>query len=234
MWARIPTRSRSALIRTLPSGLRANGICPGSWSGQRFAARRGHLFPKSADEPGHPIQTISTARSGSGPCAHRLAGRVPTNQIDWADPSSLSALSNCQSVLKRMRELSGPVAFVRRSPALDSWSTRWLTGFMPDRSDMVFERQHPSCYASEQFADMADTTDGDYVLAGLFSESACLATAIDAFHRGHRPTFLADASTSRAAGDLTPSEVHHAVTAILGFYVDVVLTQHWIELVLAQ
>lgn len=156
------------------------------------------------------------------------------NTLDWAAPSVQLALSNCRAVLERMRALGGPVAFVRRVPGQDIWSTPWLPGFRPDpQRDMVFERRHPSCYASDEFTTMADSIGGDYVLAGLFGESALLATGMDASLRGHRPTYLTDAAISRAAGDLAADEVHHAINAVLEFYTDGVLTKNWIDLVLA-
>ncbi len=57
---------------------------------------------------------------------------------------------------------------------------------------MVFERSKPSCYASREFAIAMTEGGGHFVLAGFSGEGSCLATAMDAFHRDHKVTFLAD------------------------------------------
>jgi nicotinamidase-related amidase len=94
---------------------------------------------------------------------------------------------------------------------------------------MVFDRQRPSCYASPEFVDMTDHTGGHCVVAGLFGESSCLSTVIDAFHRRHRFTFLADASASRGHNGVSPSAMHDAVTNIISLYGNVARTQHWVR-----
>jgi nicotinamidase-related amidase len=98
---------------------------------------------------------------------------------------------------------------------------------LPRRTDMVFERPTPSCYASTEFAQMASQSRG-LVLAGLFGESSCLATLIDGHSRGHGFTFLTDASVSLAHGDITAREMHHSVIAIASVYSDVSLTRAWV------
>ena len=118
------------------------------------------------------------------------------------DRDELSAtLDACRNVLACARRRNMPVAFVRHMPPLPSFLAThacpaWIRGIEPRRSDMVFERSQPSCYASSEFAQMAARSSG-LVLAGLFGETACLATLIDAFHRNHHFTYLTDASCSR-------------------------------------
>ena len=53
-----------------------------------------------------------------------------------------------------------PVAFVRYvSPSPSFLATRaypsWIRDIRPNRSDMIFERSLPSCYASSEFGQMA-------------------------------------------------------------------------------
>ena len=79
---------------------------------------------------------------------------------------------------------------------MGSEHSAWISGFEPKRSDMVFERQQPSCYTNQLFEDVVSQT-GSFAIAGLVAEESCLATAIDAAHRGHHVTFLSDASVSR-------------------------------------
>jgi nicotinamidase-related amidase len=142
------------------------------------------------------------------------------------------ALQNCRSALACARHYGFPVAFVRQSAPPPSFlATRaypsWIEDILPRRTDMVFERPTPSCYASTEFAQMASQSRG-LVLAGLFGESSCLATLIDGHSRSHAFTFLADASVSLAHGDITAGEMHHSVIAIASVYGDVSLTRAWV------
>ena len=70
---------------------------------------------------------------------------------------------------------------------------------------------------------------GNFVLAGFAGEVACLATAIDAFHRGHRLTFLADASASHPIEDTSAKDVHKFVTDLIALWAGVTDTDHWIH-----
>lgn len=143
------------------------------------------------------------------------------------------ALDNCRRALAHARRTRIPVAFVRwreRSSFLDA-ATRfagWIDGFVPTRDDAVFDRIHPSCYASAPFADMMTHAGNHVVLAGFAGEAACLATAIDAFHRGQRVTFLEDASASHGLGEFEASEVHGVISRIVELYGDVCSTHSWI------
>lgn len=143
------------------------------------------------------------------------------------------ALDNCRRALAYARRVGIPVAFVRwrgtspffnRAPPFAGW----IDGFVPTRDDAVFERSRPSCYASAPFADMMAHAGNHIVLAGLAGEAACLATAIDAFHRGQRVTFLEDASASHGLGEFEASEVHGVISRIVELYGDVCSTQSWI------
>ena len=118
------------------------------------------------------------------------------------------ALANCRAALAHARAMGLPVAFVRwidRTPLFNKATrfSRWIEGFEPHGVDMIFERNRPSCYASADFAEVMSAGGGSFVLAGFAGEAACLATAIDAFHRGHTVTYLADASASHALDDVS-------------------------------
>jgi nicotinamidase-related amidase len=150
------------------------------------------------------------------------------------DSSCGKAIDNCRAALRHARACGFPIAFTRRTLAPRMlWASpnypAWIDGFEPTRSDMIFDRQMPSCYASEDFAEMVDRIGGVYVIAGLFGEGACLSTAIDAFHREHRITFLADASASRACWDVPADAMHRAVSGIISHYAYVGGTKPWIH-----
>jgi nicotinamidase-related amidase len=144
-----------------------------------------------------------------------------------------SALANCRAALAHARAMGMPVAFVRwidRTPLFNKASrfSRWIEGFQPHGVDMIFERNKPSCYASADFAEVMSDGGGSFVLAGFAGEAACLATAIDAFHRGHAVTYLADASASHALNDASADDVHRVVANIAGLYGEVLTTNGWI------
>jgi nicotinamidase-related amidase len=143
------------------------------------------------------------------------------------------ALANCRAALAHARALGIPVAFVRwvgRSPFFNPATpfSRWIEGFEPSGGDMVFERDRPSCYASTQFAEVMTQGGGNFVLAGFAGEAACLSTIIDAFHRDHSVTYLADASASHAVDGLAADEVHQIVTRLTGLYGTVIPTDSWL------
>jgi nicotinamidase-related amidase len=148
-----------------------------------------------------------------------------------ADPSR--ALANCRAALAHARAMGLPVAFVRLigNAALFNPATRfarWIEGFEPTGADMVFERDRPSCYASPEFAEVMSSAAGHFVFAGFAGESACLSTAVDAYHRDHRFTFLADASASHGFDDLGADTVHRVIANIIGSYGEVTHTGAWI------
>ena len=143
------------------------------------------------------------------------------------------ALANCRAALAHARAMGLPVAFVRwidRTPILNKASrfSRWIEGFEPHGVDMIFERNRPSCYASADFAEVMGGSGGSFVLAGFAGEAACLATAIDGFHRGHGITFLADASASHALDDIAAKDVHRVISTVAGLYGEVLTTKSWI------
>jgi nicotinamidase-related amidase len=161
---------------------------------------------------------------------HELSGAVEPQGTTLLS----EALSNCRAALRHARACGIPVAFTRQvtppasmlaSPAYP----RWIEGFEPNRWDMVFDRQRPSCYASPEFREFAEEIGGNYVIAGRFGELSCLSTAIDASHRDHRPTFLADCLMCRAHDDLPAAAMLRAVTCILSHYAQSVRTQPWIR-----
>ena len=145
-----------------------------------------------------------------------------------------SALANCRAALGHARAMGLPIAFVRwidRTPLFNKATrfSRWIESFEPHGVDMVFERNRPSCYASADFAEVMSSGGGHFVLAGFAGEAACLATAIDAFHRGHTVTYLADASASHALHDVAANDVHRVVSSVAGLYGEVLTTRGWIS-----
>ena len=140
-------------------------------------------------------------------------------------PHAPQALANCRIALTHARTKGFPVAFVRwlgRSALFNRATpfSGWIEGFEPTGADMVFERDRPSCYSSLSFGEVMGDSGSSFVLAGFAGESACLATAIDAFHRGHRITYLDDASASHTLDEIAAPDVHRVVSKVLGLYAD--------------
>jgi nicotinamidase-related amidase len=147
-------------------------------------------------------------------------------------PHIAPALVNCRRALDHARASGIQVAHVRwiGAPLFRAGTrfARWIEGFEPQACDMVFDRDRPSCYASPAFADAMDRGNSPLVIAGFPGEAACLATAIDGFHRGQEVIFLSDASASHALDGLPAAEIHRSVVAIMRAFADVTDTRAWI------
>src|SRR4029077_9158143 len=186
-----------------------------------------------------PMSSVIDLRAYVNPSVVQTLVLVDLQQEYIAAPRVLaleetkSALANCRAALAHARALGLPVAFARwidRTPLFNRASrfSRWIEGFEPHGVDMIFERNRPSCYASSDFAEVMSGGGGSFVLAGFAGEAACLATAIDAYHRGHTVTFLADASASHALDDIAANDVHRVVSSVAGLYGEVITTRAWI------
>jgi nicotinamidase-related amidase len=141
------------------------------------------------------------------------------------------SMENCTLAIRHARNLGLPIAFTRQAehPGLIERPAQsaWISGFQPKRSDMVFERQQPSCYANQLFEDIVSRVGG-FAIAGLIAEETCLATAIDASHRGHRVTFLSDASASRGRNAADAGAVHLVTTKAIELFADIATTRNWL------
>jgi nicotinamidase-related amidase len=152
----------------------------------------------------------------------------------YSIPKVETALENCRRALAHSRKMGFPVAFLRmvgRSPFFNpalSYSN-WIPGFEPLTSEMVFERGMPSCYANREFGHAMTESGGHFVLAGFSGEAGCLATAVEAFHRGHSLTYLADASASLGLNQIPSASVHETVVELIGLYGEVTTTREWIS-----
>jgi len=149
-------------------------------------------------------------------------------------PHIAGALTHCRSAITHARKIGLPIAFVRwlgKSPFFNAASpfADWIEGFEPLHTEMIFERAKPSCYASSAFAKMIDQAGGHFVVAGFAGEAACLSTAVDAFHRGHQMTFLADASTSHPLNNASSTDTHQFVSQVISLYAHVVDTAAWMS-----
>jgi nicotinamidase-related amidase len=158
---------------------------------------------------------------------------LPGPSFDPERQDCRDALDRCRAALSYARQNSFPVAFVRHNtPARSFLATQaypsWIRDIRPSRSEMIFERAMPSCYASSEFAQMARASR-QLVLAGLFGETSCLSTLVEGYGQNHYFVFLADASVSRERAGLSADEVHRGVAGIASLYSEVLSTEAWIE-----
>lgn len=149
-------------------------------------------------------------------------------------PDADGALVRCREALGFARSAGLPVAHVRTILSAPYFNSRtpfaqWIEGFEPLSSEMTFERKRPSCYDSSLFADVMGSSGGHIVMAGFAGQTSCLSTAIDAFHRDHRVTFLTDASASHPVGRDSATAVHRSVSGLISLYGRVSDTCSWIE-----
>jgi nicotinamidase-related amidase len=141
------------------------------------------------------------------------------------------SLDNCMAAIRHARNFGIPIAFTRHGNGPEvferSAPSAWISGFEPKRSDMVFERQQPSCYSNQLFANVVSQAES-FAIAGLVAEESCLATAIDAARRGHHVTFLNDASASRCRLHSDAAAVHLLATQAIELFADVAATSQWL------
>ena len=155
--------------------------------------------------------------------------------FDIADNQDIfSALVNCRIALSHARTFGIDVAFVRRVEGgqlfeSDAHGPKWLPGFVPRPSDMVFDRNRASCYASPAFTEVMDRANGGYALCGLFPESECLMTIIDAYYRKHQLIYLADASACLVTNGIGSADVHDRLTGIIRHFSPISDTREWVQ-----
>ncbi|MGI9384573.1 MAG: isochorismatase family protein [Methyloligellaceae bacterium] len=140
------------------------------------------------------------------------------------------SLANCRRLLAAARETGLAIAHFRQiksSPFFNREAifSQWIGDFRPKSHEMVFERDKPSCYCNASFENfMAQISQPSVVIAGLTGEQSCLATIIEAAHRGHHVIFAHDASASRTLGERSEAETHDVVTDLIGLYASVMST----------
>jgi nicotinamidase-related amidase len=143
-------------------------------------------------------------------------------------------LANCRVLLARARAHNLPIAHVRSiNPKGASDRLRypqWIAGFEPVRSDMVFDLLQPSCYSNPEFSRTMEYSNGNFAIAGMFGETTCLSTAIDAHHRNHPFTYIADATACRSGGDVPAHQFHDVVSRLMSVYGTVTDGSRWTRL----
>ena len=93
---------------------------------------------------------------------------------------------------------------------------------------LVFDLLQPSCYSNAEFSRTMDYSNGNFVIAGMFGETTCLSTAIDAHHRRQNFTYIADATACLGGGRIPSYHFHDTLSQIMSL--DGTVT-HWSHMV---
>lgn len=189
------------------------------------------------------MSSVIDLRTYVGASSRRLLVMVDLQEKNYDELARDNAaglqrsLDNCMAAIRHAREFAIPIAFTRHgddAPGMlepgmleRSGQSAWISGLEPRRSDMVFERQQPSCYSNHLFENVVSQA-GSFAIAGLVAEETCLATAIDASRRGHHVTFLSDASASRCRHNADAAAVHALATRAIELFADVASTGQWL------
>lgn len=150
-------------------------------------------------------------------------------------PGAEAAAANCRRLLGFARDHGFPVAVTRwrqrgKFLADNAGFGSWIEGLEPHGSDMVFEKAMPSCYSNPSFAEMMAAGGGDHaVIAGFSGSLACLSTIVDAYHRGHKLTFLSDVSASHPLGGVAEQETDAVVASVISLYARVTTLSEWMD-----
>ncbi|MCW5696470.1 MAG: isochorismatase family protein [Bauldia sp.] len=162
---------------------------------------------------------------------HEYLAEGRPHTISEAQP----ALDRSARLLAAARDFRMPVAHfrqVRQSPYFNREAavTDWIEPFRPRGHEMVFERAKPSVYASGAFTSFLRHIDSPViVLAGLSSDQACLATAIDAFHRDHTLIYVSDCSATPSIDHMNETASHSFVADLIARYAQVITLADFVE-----
>jgi nicotinamidase-related amidase len=140
-------------------------------------------------------------------------------------PHAGDALLHCRRLLNIARERRWTLAFCYlRRPAgafsISGEAARPAEGFEPQSHEIVFERSSLSAYGHPAFHSLMERADFNVVIAGLSASITFVATVFDAFERGHRFVFAADALAGQMgleAGAREHEAVARDIAGHLGF-----------------
>ena len=110
-------------------------------------------------------------------------------------------LSLMECVIKDFKESSSPVIFIRHfddskeSPLCRDSVGSELHNSLKDYADYVIEKQTPSSFFNTELSNTLEKLGVDHLfIIGFETEFCCMFTAISAFDRGYKVTFIKDAT----------------------------------------
>lgn len=141
------------------------------------------------------------------------------------------SLENCAAIIAHARCESWPIVHVRHVQDGHVFNEqtpfgRFVEGFEPRGSEMLFSKDKLSCYSNKGFAELMQWARSETVyVIGYNSIMCCLSTLVEAFHRGHRLNFVTDASLAKATAHASEDETHRIMTDVISIYANVVRTE---------
>jgi nicotinamidase-related amidase len=136
-------------------------------------------------------------------------------------------LSLMEKVIKDFKESDCPVIFIRHvddaeaSPLYKHSVGSELHNSLKDYADYVIEKQTPSSFFQTELAGTLDKLGVDHLfITGFNTEFCCMFTAISAFDRGYKVTFIEEAT-----GTVNTDETYEMPGLDIKDFVGTVL--HW-------
>lgn len=120
-------------------------------------------------------------------------GRSPDN------PQKLQAHARAHGwKIAQMRHEQNSMCFAYGSPFAE-----FIDGFGSEETEEGMVKPNLSCFSSREFQALLDKyRHAEIILAGYGTSRSCLSTVINAHHRGHAFTFVADATCAKRTGPL--------------------------------
>ena len=136
------------------------------------------------------------------------------------------SLYRCSRVLTHARQRRWSIAHVRWRQEHVLFNEHqgfsdFIVGFEARGNEVVLDKPEASAYSNADFASMMNARRGRGVFVAGYQGPTCLATLIDAHSRGHRLTFIADASSSPRIEGADETTAHEYLVNFARQYGDV-------------
>lgn len=136
------------------------------------------------------------------------------------------SLLKCTRVLEHARQQRWSIAHVHWRQQYKLFNehqcfSEFISGFKPRGNEMVFCKPVASAYSNDDFASMMNVRGAGGVFVAGYQGLTCLATLVDGHSRGHRLTFIADASSSPRIEGADEATAHEYFVNLARQYGDV-------------
>ena len=147
--------------------------------------------------------------------------------INGVEPS----VENCRRILSHARDQRWPVAHVRHVQGGHVFNeameySRFVEGFEPRPHGFVFTKNNFSCYSNTAFGELLESAQRSAIyVIGYNSLMCCLSTIIEGHSRGHKLTFVEDASMEFSTPNADEAAAHLHGVDLIALYASVVDTE---------
>ncbi|MGY0694142.1 cysteine hydrolase family protein [Virgibacillus sp. FSP13] len=140
-------------------------------------------------------------------------------------------LARMETIIKDFKEDGSPVIFMKHlddieeSPLYNGSNGSKLHQSLKDYADYTLEKNTPSSFFNTELANTLQNLDVDHLfITGFNTEFCCMFTAISAFDRGYKVTFIEDAT-----GTVNTGETYEMKGLDIRDFVGTVL--HWSDVI---